>query len=132
MNRYPFIKIIIINCLMRSDGLSGYDIIKFCRDGGIPASSGTVYPHLKSLTDAGYVACEEDGRRKLYSLTPKGREEMEGSGLINAPDFLKNAYFKSIALASNMDWSSRDDVRTLMDNVDEIKKYLSDYMSQLP
>jgi DNA-binding PadR family transcriptional regulator len=131
MNRYPFIKIMIINCLLKSDGLTGYDIIKFCRDGGIPASSGTVYPHLKSLMDAGYIACEEDGRRKLYRLTPEGRKEMESSGLATAPEFLKNSYFKSILLASNMDWMNKSDVQKLIDNVEEIKKYLTEYMEQL-
>lgn len=131
MNRYPFIKIMIVNCLLKTDGLSGYDIIKLCRDSGIPASSGTVYPHLKSLMDAGYIACEEDGRRKLYHLTPAGREEMEGSGLATVPEFLKNSYFKSILLASNMDWLSRDDVQMLLDNMEEIKRYLTEYMEQL-
>jgi DNA-binding PadR family transcriptional regulator len=130
MNRYPFIKIIIINCLIKADGLTGYDIIKFCRSYGIPASSGTVYPHLKALMDAGIISCIQEGRRKLYCLTPAGRAEMEGSGLAKAPEFLKNSYFKSIMLAARMDWTSKTDVQTLMDNVEEIKQYLAEYMKK--
>jgi len=131
MNRYPFIKIVIINCLLKADGLTGYDIIKYCRSYGIPASSGTVYPHLKALMGAGIITCREDGRRKHYRLTRPGRAEMQGSGLAKAPEFLKNSYFKSILLASKMDWASREDVKMLIDNVDEIKRYLAGYIEQL-
>ena len=131
MNRYPFIKVVIINCLLKQDGLTGYDMIKFCRGNGIPASSGTVYPHLKALEDAGIIEYREDGRRKLYKLTPAGREEMETSALANAPEFLKNTYFKSLWLASRLNWSSREEIKMLIDNVDEIKRYLTDYMEQL-
>jgi len=32
----------------------------------------TIYEHLQQLDDAGYVEEEEDGRRKVYSLTERG------------------------------------------------------------
>lgn len=32
----------------------------------------TIYEHLQQLEDAGYVEGEEDGRRKVYSLTKRG------------------------------------------------------------
>lgn len=131
MNRYPFIKVFVINCLLKQDELTGYDIIKICRGNGIPASSGTVYPHLKSLEDAGFIACREEGRKKLYYLTAVGRSEMETSALANAPEFLKNSYFKSIWLAATLDWSKKSDVQTLVDNVDEIRKYLLNYLDGL-
>lgn len=131
MNHYSFIKVIIINLLMKADGLTGYDIIKFCRSSGIPASSGTVYPHLRALMETGYIACTEEGRRKVYRMTQDGREALKVSGLAKSPDFLMNAYYKSIMLAANMDWMKRGDVQILIDNVEEIKKYLIDYMEQL-
>lgn len=131
MNRYPFIKVYVINCLLKQDDLTGYDIIKFCRGNGIPASSGTVYPHLKALEKAGFIACSESGRRKHYRLTPAGRSEMETSALITAPEFLKNTYFKSLWLASTLDWTRKEDVQTLVDNVDEIKKFLERHMESL-
>lgn len=131
MNKYPLIRIVIVNCLIRQDGLSGYDLIKFCRGFGIPASSGTVYPHLKSLEDAGIVEYREDGRRKLYKLTKEGRREMETSGLASAPEFLKNIFLKSLSLATRMDWLNKDEIKLLIENVSEIKIYLMEYMDQL-
>jgi DNA-binding PadR family transcriptional regulator len=131
MNRYPFIKIMILDCLRNADDLSGYDIIKFCRGNGIPASSGTVYPHLKSLVEAGVLHCREDGRRKLYGLTERGRTEMEVGAISKAPVFLKNSYFKSLCLAARLDWTSKAGVKMLIDNVEEIKRYLTDYMNNL-
>jgi DNA-binding PadR family transcriptional regulator len=131
MNRYPFVKVIIINCLLEQDGLTGYDIIKYCRGNGIPASSGTVYPHLKAMEETGIIACREEGRRKVYYLTEAGRSEMESTALGKAPEFLKNTYFKSIWLAATLDWTKKDEVKVLVDNVDEIKRYLMDYMDKL-
>lgn len=131
MNRYPFIKVIIINFLLQQDGLTGYDIIKYCRNYGIPASSGTVYPHLKTMEDAGIILCKEEGRRKLYHLTESGRSEMEGTALSRAPEFLKNTYFKSMGLAATIDWTKKEEVKVLLDNVDEIRRYLSEYMDKL-
>jgi DNA-binding PadR family transcriptional regulator len=32
----------------------------------------TVYEHLQELEEAGYVESNEDGRRKIYSLTKRG------------------------------------------------------------
>jgi DNA-binding PadR family transcriptional regulator len=32
----------------------------------------TIYDHLQELEDAGYIVGEEDGRRKVYSLTERG------------------------------------------------------------
>jgi DNA-binding PadR family transcriptional regulator len=131
MNRYPFIKVIIINSLLKQDGLTGYDIIKDCRGNGIPASSGTVYPHLKAMEEAGIIVCHEEGRRKLYGLTEAGRSEMESSALAKAPEFLKNTYFKSISLAATIDWTKKEDVKLLVDNVDEIRRCLSDYVDKI-
>jgi len=37
-------------------------------------SPGSMYPALDSLTSKGFIACQGDGRRKVYSLTPKGQE----------------------------------------------------------
>lgn len=131
MNRYPFIKVYVINCLLKQDGLTGYDIIKFCRSNGIPASSGTVYPHLKALEKAGFIECHEEGRRKHYHLTADGRSEMKTSALTTAPEFLTNLYFKSIWHAATLDWKDKAAVQTLVDNVDEIRDYLQKYMNSL-
>lgn len=33
----------------------------------------TVYEHLQELEEAGYIEPKEDGRRKVYSLTERGK-----------------------------------------------------------
>ena len=33
----------------------------------------TVYEHLGELEDAGYIESEVDGRRKMYTLTERGK-----------------------------------------------------------
>lgn len=35
-------------------------------------SPGSMYPALESLEAKGFITCHGDGRRKVYSLTPKG------------------------------------------------------------
>jgi DNA-binding PadR family transcriptional regulator len=39
-------------------------------------SPGSLYPALESLVEKGYIACQGDGRRKVYSLTQKGEDIM--------------------------------------------------------
>lgn len=35
-------------------------------------SPGSMYPALETLESGGFISCQGDGRRKVYSLTPKG------------------------------------------------------------
>ena len=37
----------------------------------------TIYEHLEKLEEAGYVEGEQDGRRKVYSLTKRGELTLE-------------------------------------------------------
>lgn len=37
----------------------------------------TVYEHLQELEEAGYVEGEENGRRKVYTLTERGQLTLE-------------------------------------------------------
>lgn len=131
MNKFPLIKAVIVDCLLKQDGLSGYDLIKFCRGNGIPASSGNVYPHLKSLEDLGVIEYRMEGRRKLYQLTTRGRKDAKATALAYAPEFLKSIFFRSLSLASYMDWSDKDKIKTLIGNVSEIQNYLNEYLEQL-
>jgi DNA-binding PadR family transcriptional regulator len=57
----------------------GYEIIKTLeeRTGGEWAPSpGTVYPTLQFLEDLGLIQAVQDGERKAFNLTDKGREEL--------------------------------------------------------
>lgn len=57
--------------------MNGYQIIRAIesRTGGAwSPSAGSVYPTLQLLTDEQLVSAELVGERKVYSLTPAGRE----------------------------------------------------------
>lgn len=131
MNKFPFMRLMILNFLIKQDGLTGYDIIKYCRSNGIPASSGNVYPQLKTLEDTRFISCVEEGRRKLYRMTAYGREQVECTSIADAPEFLKSVFFKSMWLASRIDWKKREDLRMLLDNVGEISRFLTEYMEKI-
>jgi len=47
------------------------------RSGGVyRASAGSVYPTLQQLEDEGLIECSQEGGRRVYRLTPAGREEL--------------------------------------------------------
>ncbi len=56
--------------------IHGYDIIKEVEkrsNGRWTPSCGSIYPALDSLESKGWITSEESERRKLYTITPKGR-----------------------------------------------------------
>jgi DNA-binding PadR family transcriptional regulator len=58
----------------------GYDIIRALADrfhGLYAPSAGTVYPRLARLEAEGLVTSEEEGERKIFTITPAGRAELE-------------------------------------------------------
>jgi DNA-binding PadR family transcriptional regulator len=58
----------------------GYELMKEieARSGGVyRASAGTVYPTLQQLEDEGLVTSESDGGKRVYSITDRGRRELE-------------------------------------------------------
>lgn len=57
----------------------GYEIISLLRDrflGVYSPSPGTIYPRLARLEEEGLVTHTEEGGRKVYRLTDRGREEL--------------------------------------------------------
>ena len=54
---------------------------------GTRPNPGTLYPALKELKKNGLVESREEGRRKLYQLTERGRE-----GSIRACEYFCRAY----------------------------------------
>ena len=54
---------------------SGYGLMKYLeKHMGHKPSSGSIYPLLEQLKNDGLVAMREEGRSKIYSLTPKGKK----------------------------------------------------------
>ena len=60
--------------------LAGEDLAKkIGRRKGTVLTPGTIYPALKNLKSMKLVLFEKQGRRKVYSLTTKGKKELETS-----------------------------------------------------
>jgi DNA-binding PadR family transcriptional regulator len=58
----------------------GYEIIKVLEDktgGWYSPSPGIVYPTLTYLEEAGYLAAQMEGAKKLYTITAEGRAYLE-------------------------------------------------------
>ncbi|MDD9952736.1 MAG: PadR family transcriptional regulator [Candidatus Woesearchaeota archaeon] len=54
---------------------SGYGLCKSIEEcTGKKPSFGSIYPILEKLTNDGHVTVEEQGRKKIYTLTKKGNE----------------------------------------------------------
>lgn len=72
--RKGFLKLHILNILKKQPS-HGYELIHMIShhtDHLWTPSPGSMYPALESLESKGYITCQGDGRRKVYSLTPKG------------------------------------------------------------
>jgi DNA-binding PadR family transcriptional regulator len=51
----------------------GYDLIRAFREQGWSAGPGSIYPLLSLLESAGYVTSHQEGDRRTYQVTEKGR-----------------------------------------------------------
>jgi DNA-binding PadR family transcriptional regulator len=73
-----FIDILALKELERECIISGYDLITLIhRKFGITISSGTVYSALYSLERANLIKGTLDNRKRLYTLTDKGKEALQ-------------------------------------------------------
>jgi DNA-binding PadR family transcriptional regulator len=55
----------------------GYELIGAIREKGWRGGAGSVYPLLALLEAAGLIAGRQDGDRRTYELTEKGRKILE-------------------------------------------------------
>lgn len=64
--------------------MSGYDIIGLVHKRfNVLVSSGTVYSLLYSLERKGLVAADLENRKRVYTLTDKGKQTLETVGRAN-------------------------------------------------
>ena len=73
------IRYLILDTLVEKER-HGYDIMQNIQEkaGGMYSpSSGTLYPALQMLEDLELISSRKDGKRRVYSLTEKGKEELE-------------------------------------------------------
>ena len=55
----------------------GYELIRAFREKGWGAGAGSVYPLLTALEAAGLIAGRDEGERRVYDITDKGRRLLE-------------------------------------------------------
>jgi len=71
------IKLIVLKHLSK-EKMSGYDLIKSLGESGAnQPSPGYIYPLLNNLQKKKFVSVKKDGRRKIYSITEKGKKLLE-------------------------------------------------------
>ncbi|MFH1650290.1 MAG: PadR family transcriptional regulator [Candidatus Woesearchaeota archaeon] len=73
-----FLSLLILHELDRKD-MAGDSLAEKIgkRKGGAPLTPGTIYPTLKRLRKLGLVRFKRFGRKKVYTLTPKGEDELK-------------------------------------------------------
>ena len=68
------IKLSVLKAL-KGKSQSGYDLIMSLGEfGGKKPSAGYIYPLLKELEEKDFVIVKKEGRRKVYSITYKGKK----------------------------------------------------------
>ncbi|MFC1800623.1 PadR family transcriptional regulator [Nanoarchaeota archaeon] len=102
------LRLIVLKFLSRKE-MSGYSLIKYISENtSWKPSTGSVYPLLISLHKDNLVNVREEGRRKVYSLTSKGKEKLEL--LLDKSKLLEKA-IESLRI-----------LESISDNPDEVKK----------
>ena len=71
---------LVVLGLIAEEPRHGYDIIRHLKDrfqGAYSPSPGSIYPLLKSLTMVGFVTMAVEGKKRLFTITPTGREWLD-------------------------------------------------------
>ena len=94
-----FMDLLIMSALYCCDGhISGYDVIKYLQlKYHILPSSGTVYSCLYNMEREGLLRGEQNGRKRIYTLTQHGVETARA--VLNGKDRILN--FMSMILQEN-------------------------------
>ncbi|MFT4117245.1 PadR family transcriptional regulator [Bradyrhizobium sp.] len=73
---------LVILALLAEKPAHGYELIKIVEersDGFYTPSPGVIYPALTYLEEVGHASVEQDGGRKLYSITPQGEAHLSAN-----------------------------------------------------
>ena len=73
-----FMDMLILAELRNNDNMSGYDVIEYIRkEFDFLISSGTIYSLLYSMERDGLIEGEWINRKRVYTLTDKGKETIK-------------------------------------------------------
>ncbi len=145
----------MLRFLAQNNEASGYDFIRYCKEKGIPASAGTVYPQLRKLTEDGILAMKIDRKsnhrgRRIYSLTEEGKNfvseiEKNKEGMKNILNRLGIVMSKGLdtippAISKTMgpifyqlhstDWKDKNDVKELLRNLENLEAELRRWINE--
>jgi DNA-binding PadR family transcriptional regulator len=73
---------LVLLALLAERPSHGYELIRALEEksnGFYIPSPGVIYPALTYLEEIGHTAVEQDGHRKLYRLTPEGRQHLDAN-----------------------------------------------------
>jgi DNA-binding PadR family transcriptional regulator len=73
------LKFVILK-LLAEESRHGYDLIRVFRDKGWGGGGGSVYPVLSTLEEEGLIAGRDEGERRTYEITEKGRRLLDEHG----------------------------------------------------
>ena len=93
----------VILRLLKDKPMHGYEVMRALEEesGGMyKASAGSVYPTLQMLEDQGFVTSQEDGGKKVYSVTDEGRKHLEDNShvvdeIVDRVSDFTNRYFRT-------------------------------------
>ncbi|MGI0065352.1 MAG: PadR family transcriptional regulator [Nitrosotalea sp.] len=101
---------------------SGYDLMKKINMSGNKPSPGYIYPLLQDLKKRGFVSYIEEKRRKVYSITKKGRKFL--NNLTKTHERTMNLMIKNFEPIS-----TKDEMKTIYKFQTTIKQNKDNMMS---
>jgi DNA-binding PadR family transcriptional regulator len=107
--------------LLEDEARHGYELIRQLEDrfmGMYTPSAGTIYPRLAALEEDGLVQHEVVDGKKVYSLTPTGRAELD-----SRRDEISAVAAEAVQSARELAREIRDEVRS---SVRDIRRELKD------
>ncbi|MEV5831107.1 PadR family transcriptional regulator [Spirillospora sp. NPDC052242] len=114
--------------LLQESPRHGYEMIRLLQDrflGVYSPSPGTIYPRLARLESEGLVTHEVIKGKKVYSLTDKGREELEHR-MDELADLEEEISASAQEFARGVQQDVRETVRTLREELSQAAKTMRD------
>jgi DNA-binding PadR family transcriptional regulator len=124
----------------------GYDLIRAVREKGWAGGAGSVYPLLGALEAAGLIAGRDEGERRTYEITDKGKKMLEehaadigrffenddgeeGAGGLQA--HMRDSAARLMQAVSNVGHSSKPEtIERVRELLDDVRKKIYEALAQ--